>query len=140
MSKSCCSGTESISMQKHLCPANGKPSKPVSTRTVLHHVKQPWNLSTEGNTYFFCDDPGCDVVYFDDSNSVINTSDLRDPVGIKEAKANSTVCYCYGISFAAAKSDTALKEFVTEQTKLGLCACETRNPSGKCCLKDFPKS
>ncbi len=27
----------------------------------------------------------------------------------------------------------------TEKTNNCICACETRNPSGKCCLKDFPK-
>jgi hypothetical protein len=31
------------------------------------------------------------------------------------------------------------REFVVEQTKLKHCACEVQNPSGKCCLKDFPK-
>ena len=31
------------------------------------------------------------------------------------------------------------KEFVMAQTKAQNCACEIRNPSGKCCLVDFPK-
>jgi hypothetical protein len=28
---------------------------------------------------------------------------------------------------------------VMAQTKAGLCSCDTSNPSGRCCLKDFPK-
>jgi len=31
------------------------------------------------------------------------------------------------------------KSFVIEKTKGHFCECEARNPSGKCCLKDFPK-
>jgi hypothetical protein len=29
---------------------------------------------------------------------------------------------------------------VIEQTRLHNCACDVRNPSGRCCLKDFPKA
>jgi len=31
----------------------------------------------------------------------------------------------------------AMKAFVVQQTKEGLCACEARNTSGRCCLADF---
>jgi len=34
-------------------------------------------------------------------------------------------------------SALAIKAFVIQQTKEGLCACESRNPSGRCCLADF---
>jgi len=36
------------------------------------------------------------------------------------------------------QSDKRLKDFVVEQTKADVCACDIRNPSGRCCLKDFP--
>jgi len=33
----------------------------------------------------------------------------------------------------------AIKAFVVQQTKEKLCACESRNPSGRCCLADFKR-
>jgi hypothetical protein len=59
-------------------------------------------------------------------------------VGIKEAAADALLCYCYGVTRAVALSDTAARAFVVAQTRRGLCSCETSNPSGRCCLKDFP--
>jgi hypothetical protein len=49
------------------------------------------------------------------------------------------LCYCFGVTKADARSDPGIKKFVMAQTKLGLCACEMRNPSGRCCLPDFPR-
>ena len=48
------------------------------------------------------------------------------------------LCYCFGVSRADFDRNPGTKDFVTAQTKAGLCACETSNPSGRCCLKDFP--
>jgi len=40
---------------------------------------------------------------------------------------------------AVALADPGIRDFVVAQTRLGLCACDTRNPSGRCCLIDFPR-
>lgn len=112
----------------------------VSAHTILHHLKQPELWQERGRRYFFCDDPGCDVVYFGDDGSVILKSQLRTTVGVKEAGDDSPLCYCFDITRAAALADPALKDSVVEKTRQGLCSCETSNPSGRCCLKDFPKA
>jgi hypothetical protein len=49
------------------------------------------------------------------------------------------LCYCFGISREDFKRDPGLRDFVVAKTKAGECSCETKNPSGRCCLKDFPK-
>jgi len=64
---------------------------------------------------------------------------MRTPVGVKEASADTLLCYCFGVSKQDFQTDPATREFVVAQTKAGLCSCDTRNPSGRCCLKDFPK-
>ncbi len=137
----CCSSTKCSSVQsdKHICPGNKKSYRSIPVRTVLHHVKHPWALHATDKTFYFCDDPECEVVYFCNDNSVITTAGLRTAVGIKSAIASSLLCYCFGVSKADLIKNAALKEFVIEQTKQGLCSCETTNPSGRCCLKDFPK-
>ncbi|MCU7940857.1 MAG: hypothetical protein KZQ74_00920 [gamma proteobacterium symbiont of Bathyaustriella thionipta] len=109
------------------------------SRTILHHIKQPWSWQKKHQAYFFCDDPQCEVVYFGQDDSIIKTTALRTPVGLKEKKKDSLLCYCFGISFSDAQQNPEIKQFVFEQTKRNVCACETHNPSGRCCLKDFPK-
>ncbi|MCK5920792.1 MAG: hypothetical protein KAG66_07615, partial [Methylococcales bacterium] len=49
------------------------------------------------------------------------------------------LCYCYGVTCQQALNNPDAKAFVLAQTKLKNCACDTRNPSGRCCLKDFSK-
>lgn len=121
---------------KYRCPRNGREYPEVPAGTIAHHVAEPSSWRGEGR-YFFCDDPACDVVYFGDDDSVILKSGLRTVVGIKEAAADAPLCYCFGLSKADAAKPGA-RDYVLAQTKLGLCSCDTRNPSGRCCLKDFP--
>ena len=70
--------------------------------------------------------------------SVINKAELRTPVGIKEKTDDIFSCYCFGVTKLQAKQDTAIKTYVTKQTKEKNFTCDIRNPSGRCCLKDFP--
>ncbi len=108
-------------------------------RTILHHLKQPWTQNLVEQHYYFCDDPNCDVVYFGKDNSVIVKDDLRTQLGIKESSPKRILCYCFGVLAKDAINRSA-KDFVVMQTKNATCSCETSNPSGRCCLKDFPKS
>lgn len=142
----CCSSSSCSSSQasnKHICPANGKAYTKIPESTLYHHLKEPW-LDAGHNTnqtFYFCDDPDCDVVYFGEDDSVITRSELRTKVAVKEPhNDDALICYCFGVSQKQARENPQAKAFVVEKTKQGLCACDTRNPSGRCCLKDFPKS
>lgn len=54
------------------------------------------------------------------------------------------LCYCYNITYGKVLGEiealgySTSRAYVKEQTQAGDCACKTKNPSGKCCLKDFP--
>lgn len=135
----CCSveNNTPLRSKRHSCPVNGQSYTTVSNTTILHHLKQPWLYDLNEHDYYFCSDPDCEVVYFAEDNSVIKQSQLRTEVGIKQDSADATLCYCFGISKQEAETNTQLKSFVLEQTKQASCACEIRNPSGRCCLKDF---
>ena len=130
-------GSSSEAPGKYRCPANGQEYSRVKIRTLLHHVKKPWELSFSEQGYYFCEDPDCDVVYFGQDDTVINKNRLRTRVWQKAADPGSDVCYCFGVSHEQASRDKTVTEFIASQTKQGNCACETRNPSGRCCLKDF---
>lgn len=137
----CCSSPDGNNAHpnKIRCPADGNECMEVSVRTIIHHLKTPWSWTPFAAHYFFCDSPGCDVVYFGDDHSVIRKSQLRTAVGVKEPSASSLLCYCFGVTRANFEDDPAVRDFVIRQTSTGACSCETSNPSGRCCLKDFPK-
>lgn len=138
----CCSN--SCETGKHhntyRCPVNGKEYKEVSVKTIMHHIKEPWHWKDKSQSYYFCDDPDCQVVYFGQDDSVFEISDVRIPVAIKEKSSDSFVCYCFGVTINDAVTHPETKSFVVEKTKGHMCECEVRNPSGSCCLKDFPKT
>jgi len=124
--------------RKHCCPRNGREYAEVSTRTIALHIQRPWAWSSQGRRYFFCEDPDCEVAYFADDDSVILKSQLRTRVGLKEQTDDALICYCYGVTRGEARTLPEAKAYVMAQTRQGLCACDTTNPSGRCCLKDFP--
>jgi hypothetical protein len=125
--------------RKFTCPVNEQQYTEVAKKTILQHIKSPWNMQLKEQQYYFCDDPNCDVVYFGLTGSVINKNELRTVVGKKEKSDEMLVCYCFGVSKKIAKEHVEVKAYVTQQTKDKNCACDVRNPSGRCCLKDFPK-
>lgn len=137
----CCSSTDcsDIHPNKNRCPVNRHVSSEVSTKTITHHFKDAWTWVQTAKRYFFCDDPSCDVVYFGDDGSRIFKSQLRTSIGIKETSDDALLCYCFRISRRDFANTPATRDFVVAQTKEGRCSCDTSNPSGRCCLKDFPK-
>ena len=136
----CCtsSNTKIIYPKKYICPVNGRSYSGISATTILHHINQPWSCEVKQQGYYFCADPECDVVYYGQDDSLILKSELRTTVGIKDKDEESLICYCFGVTKKMA-IDEKIKKFVINSTKEKICACSTRNPSGKCCLKDFPK-
>ena len=139
MSNCCTSSCQSSQTKKKSpCPQCHNNGTLVSTTTIEHHLKQPWQWQADNQHYYFCDDPACEVAYFS-ADSRIKQSELRLKIGIKTQNPDDLICYCYGVSVQQAKANPEIKAFVVDKTKQSNCACETRNPSGRCCLKDFSK-
>lgn len=137
----CCSTqtADSSIPKRHRCPVNGIEYGSVSNTTIKHHIRNPWDWTGKEQGYYFCSDPECDVVYFGVDGSVIQKSMLRTSVGIKDRSEEALLCYCFGVTYSEASTNPAAKAFVIDETRRQTCACETRNPSGRCCLADFPK-
>jgi hypothetical protein len=136
----CCSTSNCETNPRKLpCPACSAAGAEIAARTLRLHIRVPWLWSASAGRYFFCEQPDCAVVYFGDDGSLIRKADLRARVGVKEADRDAPLCYCYGVSRADVEREPALRDFVVAATRDGQCACDTRNPSGRCCLKDFPK-
>jgi len=141
----CCSTAPDVAHKavKLNCRKCLEPCKSVSNATVLQHLSFPINLEIETviENYFYCANSNCTVSYFSKTGRIYETSQIREQNELQQG----WLCYCFDISKEqyqhAIKSETALKikNFVIAQTKAHQCACETRNPSGQCCLADFKR-
>ena len=123
------------------CPVNGARSKQVDMLTVKSLVRH-LPLGMPQTQYYFCEARDCEVVYFalNPQAPVFRRDDLSVRVGSKEEKDPIPVCYCFGFTRKDLENEIAktgrstVGDRIVVEVKAGNCACEVKNPSGKCCL------
>ena len=128
------------------CPVTGRRSKQVDLLTVRSLVRQ-LPLGMPPTAYYLCDDPACHVAYFPSNPQapVFKRDDLWGRVGVKEKDDPIPVCYCFGFTRNAIVQEvrstghSTVAARVTAEVKAGNCACEVKNPSGKCCLGEVAR-
>jgi hypothetical protein len=120
---------------KRHCPRCGSRGHEVSARTIRHHIRQPWLWQATGGRYFHCGNADCDWVYWGEDGAAIPRSSLRE-----DASRDDLLCYCFGVTRGDLSADPAVREFLVSQTREKQCACEVRNPAGRCCLSLLPAS
>lgn len=123
------------------CPLDGAAGSPVRLITVAAQVRCEL---PEPQEYRVCRSAGCPVVYFGSMGAVLRVEDLWVAPGFKEA-GSDLVCYC----FRKTRDDLAddLREngesrlfgWIKDRVAAGGCACEVRNPTGRCCLSDVAR-
>jgi hypothetical protein len=97
--------------------------------------------------YYFCAAPDCPVVYFpvEPQAPTFQQKDLLVRVGVKERQDPIPVCYCFGVTRRDIANEiretgkSTIAERIKAEVKTGNCACEVKNPSGKCCLGDVAR-
>ena len=126
------------------CQGQGQP---VSRKTILLTVKPEFLEEALNGTYGFCQARECPVVYFEkQQNRVFMIEDLRTAVGIKPGADPIPLCYCFGFDENHLREEisqtgtTTIPERISRLIREGLCACDVRNPSGKCCLGEVNKA
>ncbi len=137
MSESCCS-TSHRPPDTRSCPVSDFRSKPVEWSTVAALAVRS---VPRRQTFWLCEDSDCDVVYFGEDGTLLETSDVRMIPSFKGGPSqNDLVCYCFLYSRQdiedelKASGETTIFERISAEVKAENCACEVRNPSGKCCL------
>jgi CopZ-like zinc binding protein len=129
------------------CPECGSRSKNVDAITVKSLVRSlPFGITPA--QYYFCETPVCDVVYFSSNPQAptFNRDDLLVPVGVKQKHDPVPVCYCFGVSRQDISDEvrrtgkSVVGERIKAEVKAGRCACEVKNPSGKCCLGNVTRA
>jgi Zinc binding domain len=138
----CCSAKDSpVVPAVAACPRNGAPSKQVDMLTIKSLVRQ-LPLEMPNTQYYFCETRDCGVVYFafDSQAPIFRRGDLLVRVGAKEESDPIPVCYCFGFTRRDIEDEIAetgrstVADRITAEVTAGRCACEVKNPSGKCCL------
>jgi len=81
-------------------------------------------------------------VYFSDEITFLK-AEVKVRIGIKENTDPVPLCYCFEYTRADIRRDiaqwgeTEIPERIKFEVENGFCACETKNPSGRCCLGDI---
>ncbi len=129
---------ESVAQPCDKCQGQGRP---VSRKTVLLMLKPDFLEQAMHGNYRFCAVPDCPIVYFDEEgNQRFTIDDLRVRVGPKVTEDPIPLCYCFGFDESHIRNDlsrtgtTTIPQRISQLIREGLCACESRNPSGVCCL------
>jgi hypothetical protein len=146
MMSECCSVKPTNWPAVLYCPVSGRRSKQVDLLTVRSLVRQ-LPLAMPATAYYFCDDPNCDVVYFPSNPGapIFGRSDLLVRIGAKEKDDSIPVCHCFGFTRGDILDEirrtgrSTVGEQISAEVRAGNCACEVKNPSGKCCLGDVSR-
>ena len=141
MSEACCSVTRTDDGAAK-CPASAFPGKPVHWTTVaaLTHGRVPTKQE-----FRLCRDAECEIVYYGSDGTILTGNDLNVQPGFK-AGSDELVCYCFLHRKADIErqlretGDTDIFELIKKEVQAANCACEVRNPSGRCCLGEVQQA
>lgn len=128
------------------CPRCGNRSPSVSIITLYHLLDPLCARDVKPNQrHGICKNRSCPVLYFSSNHEQVwETSDVRITVGFKQNSNElpRTVCYCFGYTDEniadeiEETGDSTVAEWISERVQAEECACEYKNPTGRCCLGD----
>lgn len=140
MSDCCGPDKEKCEISKS-CPRCKERGQQVARETVgaMAKLTVPAALLSH-ESFRYCATQTCPVVYYADSEAVLETRDVRVRVNAKDSGLDVPLCYCFSHTRGsiadelAATGKSTASASVAREIKAGRCACEVKNPSGRCCL------
>jgi hypothetical protein len=143
----CCNTSCEIEQDAGVCRRCRHRGQAVLKQTVESLLKPEALARLAHADYFFDASPACEVVYFSNAkHSYFTKTDLRVRVGIKETESPIPLCYCFGHTVESARGEieatgkSSVAARITKEIQAGNCACEVKNPSGRCCLGEVNKA
>lgn len=125
------------------CPECAHSGRSVTFPTVaaLTRVRLP-----ERQEFHLCRQEGCSTVYWGSEGARLTVPDLTVTPGFKKPGGRGLVCYCFLHDTAEIEREleesgaTRVPERIRHEIQQRNCACEVRNPSGRCCLGDVTRA
>lgn len=123
-----------------MCPVthmSGQPVKLVTLKALLQPQALQFLSPTE--TFHFCADPLCEVVYFS-ATQVFRVPEIKVPIFQKNDGGQTPACYCFGITRDDLHEAREIRKGaeviarIKHHIQAGRCGCEVNNPQGRCCL------
>jgi hypothetical protein len=140
----CCNGPQCSTDTTGLCPLCGEKGKRVGRITPENLLCEEQAAKLIQADYYFCPTPSCDGVYFSQNGDQHFTKkDVKTRVGLKENDDPIPVCYCFDFTRDKILDDirqsgtSHASTYITEKVQASECACEIKNPSGRCCLGEI---
>ncbi len=143
----CCNTSCGIEKDVGVCRRCGNRGQTVLKQTMESLLKPEAVSRLHDADYFFDTSLECEVVYFsNEKDSYFTKTDVRVRVGIKETQSPIPICYCFGHTVESARAEmeatgnSTVATRITTEIQAGNCACEVKNPSGRCCLGEVNKA
>lgn len=138
----CCGPKAARKLVATACPRCGVVGHEVARETVGAMASLEVPAAVLAHPAFrFCETPTCEVVYYAD-DAVVPRALVRVKVHAKDSGLDVPLCYCFGhtrrsiAKEIATTGNSSASQVITREIKAGHCACEVKNPSGRCCLGD----
>lgn len=141
-SESCCF-VPAVNREVRDCPRCGERGQSVERLTVAALTT---GIAPVNQRYWLCRELACEAVYFGEDATVITAAAMTVAPGFKSKASDALVCYCFQHrrgdleAELAAGGETTIPSRISAEVKAGNCACEVRNPSGKCCLGEVQRA
>jgi len=138
MTESGCSSNDSPGDGRG-CPRCGSDGQGVDRLTVAAMLS---GEVPPKQAYWLCRRAECEAVYYGEDATVLTAAAMNVSPGLKSRTPEALVCYCFQHRRGDIERDlvaggrTSIPDRISAEIKAGNCACEVRNPSGKCCLGD----
>ncbi len=118
-----------------VCPQNGRVGLEVPLKTVKSFLTGEALSRLDPNSpHHLCQDPACPVVYYGEEG-VYTLAEVRFPIYDKGAPL---ICYCFDWTRERALQALRQGQDPVAEVEAGVrakrCACDQRNPRGRCCL------
>ena len=118
------------------CPVCKIPGQKVRKVTVEHQVRP--GVEIEGEQFYLCRTPECEVAYYTPDGKVTITQDqLVNKIWFKNVPPPVTICYCANVTeeeilhhVAVAQCCSTLEDIKRHTGANTGCECLTKNPAG----------
>lgn len=142
----CCEIPKPSEAEKSRCPRCSSIGLVVAEKTVRAILKPDAEPALIATLTRFCRTRTCDVLYYSPDGAFVEKGAATVRVGVKETADPIPLCYCFGFTRADVRQEVeqtgtaTIPARITAEVKAGRCACEVKNPSGRCCLGEVNKA